>query len=195
VLLAILLFSVSEPAGLTDSVAHKVGWLAGAIVLAECVGATVLTIREGTLKLLRKFRFEFSDSKIIRTREESPSIEIPLDQIESLQEYRGWLVVRGGNRRRQITIPREITGFDVLKRELVARCELNPLKVKAHPSSFLPLVLMVLAYFFLLTSHSRVLVIIAGISALALQAIGTCTLTKVWRGKAMPKLVGARLHP
>jgi hypothetical protein len=189
VLLGILLFSIYEPAGLSDSVGHAIGWLAGAIGLAAGVGATILAIKEGTLKLLRRLRFDISDGKIIQTREESASIEIPLDQIDSLHQYRSWLLVRGGIPKRQIAIPREITGFDALKRELLAHCTLTPLKVKIYPLSFLPLVLMIVAYFFLFTSHVRAVVITAGVAALTLQAVGTYSLWRVWRDKTMHRLV------
>ena len=189
VLLGILLFSIYEPAGLSDSVGHAIVWLAGAIMLAAGVGATILAIKEGTLKLLRRLRFDISDGKIIQTRQASASIEIPLDQIDSLHQYRSWLLVRGGIPKRQIAIPREITGFDALKRELLAHCTLTPLKVKFYPLSFLPLVLMIVTYFFLFTSHVRAVVTTAGVAALTLQAVGTYSLWRILREKTSRRLV------
>jgi hypothetical protein len=189
VLLGILLFSIDEPAGLSPSAGHAIGWLAGAIVLASIVGALILAVKEGTWKLLRKLRFEISDGRIIRSREASSPTEIPLDQIEYLHEYGGWLLVGGGNPSRQITIPKEINGFDILKRELLQHCTLTSPKVKVRPLSFLPLVLMIGAYFFLFTSHARAVVIAAGVAALALQGASTYSLRRVWREKTMPKLV------
>jgi hypothetical protein len=189
VLLGILLFSMDEPAGLSPSAGHVMGWLAGAIVLGAVVGATVLAGKEGTWRLLRKLRFEISDGRIIRFDEASSSIEIPLEQIEYLHEYGGWLLVGGGTPRRQITIPKKINGFDLLKRELAQHCTLTLVKVKVHPLLFLPLVLMIVAYFFLFTSHARAVVIAAGVAALALQGVGTYSLRLIWREKTMPKLV------
>ena len=189
VLLCVLFFSIYEPTGLNDSVGHAIAWLAGAIVLAAVVGATVLAVRERTWNLLRKYRFDIADGKIVRSREASSSTEIPLNQIEYLHEYSGWLLVGGGNPRRQITIPREINGFDILKRELLQHCTLTSPKVKVHPLSFLPLVLMTVAYFFLFTSHARAIVIAAGVAALALQGASTYSLRRVWREKTMHKLV------
>jgi hypothetical protein len=187
VLLGILFFSIYEPAGLRDSIGQGIGWLAGAIALAAIVGATVLAVKEGNWKLMRRLRFEIYDGKIIKARAESSSIEIPLDQIESLYEYRGWLFIRGGIPSRQIGIPKEVNGFDILKHELVAHCPLTPLKVS--PLSFLPLVLMILPYIFLFASHARAVVIAAGVAALALQGVGMYSLRRVWREKPMPKLV------
>lgn len=188
-LLGILIFSIYEPAGLSDSIGHGIGWLAGAIVLAASLGATVFAVKEGTWKLMRRLRFEIVDGKIIKTREESSSIEIPLDQIEGLYEHGGWLFVRGGSPSRQIGIPKQVSGFDVLKSELVAHCELSPLKAKFYPLSYLPLFLMILAYFVLFMSHARTVVIGAGVVALALQGVGTYSLWRALREKAMPKLL------
>jgi hypothetical protein len=189
VLLGILIFSVYEPAGLSDSVGHAIGWIAGAFVLATCAGAAVLAIEEGKIKSLRRLRFEIFDGKIVQTGEESTRIQIPLDQIDSLYEYRGRLLVRGGDPRRQIAIPREVKDFDVLKSELLAHGALTPHKAKFHPWSILPLVLLLVAYFFLFTSHVRTVVISAGVAALALQGAGTYSLWRVWRGKTLPRLV------
>lgn len=192
VLLGVLLFSIYEPAGLTDLVGHAIAWLAGAIVLAAVLGATILAVRERTWNLLREYRFDISDGKIIRTHETSSSVEILLDQIEYLHEFNGWLLVGGGNPRRQMAIPKEINGFDELKRELLAHCTLTSPRVKFYASLLLPLiplVLMVVAYFLLFTSHTRAVVISAGIAALTLQGAGTYSLRRVWRNKPMPKLL------
>jgi len=190
VLLGVLLFSIYEPTGVSDLVGHAIAWLAGAVVLAAVVGATVLSVRERNWNLLRKYRFDISDGKIIRMRGASSSVEILLDQIEYLHEYNGWLLVGAGNPRRQMAIPKEINGFDELKRELLAHCTLTSPKVTFYASLFrplIPLVLMAVVYFFLFTSHTRAVVIIAGIAALTLQAVGTYSLRRVWRDKTMPK--------
>jgi hypothetical protein len=83
VLLGILVFSFYEPAGISDSTSHAIGWLAGAILLAAIVGATTLGVKEGSWKLMRMSRFEVSDGEIIEMREgaTSPIIEIPINQI------------------------------------------------------------------------------------------------------------------
>lgn len=192
VLLGVLLFSTHEPIGLNDSMRHAIAWLAGGIVLAAVVGATVLAVRERTWNLLRKYRFDISDGKIIRRREASLPVEMPLDQIEYLHEYNGWLLVGGGIPKRQIAIPKEINGFDELKRELLAHCGLTSPKVTFPASlslSVIPLVLMVVAYFSLFTSHTRAVVMSAGIAALTLQGVGTYSLRRVWRDKPMQKLL------
>jgi hypothetical protein len=189
VLLGIFVFSLHEPAGLSDPVGHAIGWFAGAITLVAVLAAAVLGAKEGLWKSLRKFRFEVSDGKIIQTREASPPVEIPLDQIEYVRESGNWLLVGGGSPSRQIVIPRRVKNFDLLRRDLAARCLPTPLKLKLRPVSFLPLVVMVAAYVFLFTSHARVVVISAGVAALALQGIGTYSFVRTSRDKTVPTVL------
>ena len=191
VLLGILLFSIFVPDGFSDSITHGIGWLAGAIVLAAALGATALAVKEGSWKLMRKLHFEISNGKIIKTREDLPSatVEIPLNEIESLRERGGWLFVGGGGPGRQIGIPKEVSGFDDLKRELVAISTLTPAKVKVHPFSWFPLLLMILAYVFLFTSHVRVEVVAAGVLALISQGFGTYSLWRILQEKTISKMV------
>ena len=152
-------------------------------------GVTALGVKERTWQLLRDLRFEISDGKLIRSGGTSPSTEIPLDQIDGLQEYGGWLLVRGGNPRRQITIPKQINDFDFLEQELTRHCTLTSPKAGFRPLQFLPLALMLVACFFLFTSHVRGVVTAAGLAALALEGIGTYSLRQALREKKVSKLV------
>jgi hypothetical protein len=83
-LLGICLFSIYEPQGLSHFTNVALAWVAGAIVLTAVVLGTVLSTKEGLWKLNRTYQVELSDGKIIQTRAGSPSVEIPLNQIESL---------------------------------------------------------------------------------------------------------------
>jgi hypothetical protein len=86
-LLGILLFSLFEPAGLSDSIAHSIGWAAGVIIVISILGLTLLGVKDATWKLKRKLRFEVSDGKIIQSSDDTAVVEIPLNDIESLHEY------------------------------------------------------------------------------------------------------------
>ena len=119
-LLGILLFSLFEPAGLSDSLAHSIGWAAGVIVLASVLGLTLLSVKDAIWTLKRKLSFELSDNKIIQRSDDAAAIEIPLNNIESLYENRSLLLIRGGEPTQQISIPREIDDFDALKRQLAS---------------------------------------------------------------------------
>ena len=118
-------------------------------------GLTLLGVKDATWKLKRKLSFELSDERIIQRSDGAAAIEIPLNNIESLHEYRGLLLIRGGEPRQQISVPREIDDFEVLKRELTSYHPVTVFKAKVYPFSFLPVILMIGAWFLLLTSRAR----------------------------------------
>ena len=76
-------------------------------MVASVLGLTLLSVKDATWKLKRKLSFEVSDGKIIQSSDDAAAVEIPLNNIESLHEYRGLLLVRakkanigtGGNQR------------------------------------------------------------------------------------------------
>lgn len=65
-LLGILLFSLYEPEGVSDSTRHAIGWVAGAMVLLSIAGACVLAAREGTWKVKSACEWELTGEKIIQ---------------------------------------------------------------------------------------------------------------------------------
>jgi hypothetical protein len=192
-LLGMLLFSLFEPAGLSDSIAHSIGWAAGVIVVGSILGLTLLSVKDATWKLKRKLRFEVSDGKIIQSSDDTAAVEIPLNNIESLHEYRGLLLVKGGEPRQQISVPREINDFEVLKRELTSYHPIIVFRAKIYLFSFLPVILMIGTWFLLLTSHARPVVLTAGIAALGLQAVGAYSLVAALRGKKNLRFIALML--
>jgi hypothetical protein len=192
-LAGILIFSFYEPAGVNDSTSHAIGWLAGAILLAAIVSMTALGVKEGSWKLMRTLRFEVSDGKIVETREGATSqiIEIPLNQIESLGDHSRWFFVLGGTPTKRIAIPKEVCDFEALKNELIAASAQTPVKVKAkvHSLLLLSFLLMFLACLLLYASQVHAVVVAAGVSALALQAVGTYSLWKIFRETTASRMV------
>ncbi len=141
----------------------------GAIVLFSVVGAYVLSAKEAMWKVKSASEWELTGEKIIQRQEDGTAIEVPLVQIESLHEYRGWLIIRGGEPTRQIAVPQEINDFEELKRELTAYRTVVPLKLKISPFTFLPALLLIAAYVLVFTSRDRAVVMVSGIAALVLQ--------------------------
>lgn len=179
VLFLILCIAIWTPAGLSDETRKVLAWIAGAIVVAAVVVGNRLGFKQGLWKLKEGYRVEISDGKIIQSRPGSPVIEIPVDQIASLRQSRGgWLIIRGGEPERQVTVPSELVGFERLKQELSANRTVSLLKVKFSPWLFLPSASFVLACFFLFTSHNRAVVVAAGGAALLLQGFSIYTLRR-----------------
>jgi hypothetical protein len=179
VLLGVFFLSVYEPAELSHSTKLLLAGLVAAITLVAVVVALVVVNKEG----LRRFQWELSADKIIQRYEGWPTIEIPLTAIESLYEYHGWLVIRAVAPVRQITVSSKINEFQQLKSELARQCPVTPPKVKGSHLTLIPLVLAIVAYVFLFTSHGRVVVIGAGAAALLLQGWVFYSLRSLLRGK------------
>jgi len=189
-LLVILCIAIWTPAGLSDEVRKILGWVAGAIVVAAVVIGNRLGFKEGLWKLKEGHQVEVSDGKIIQRRPGVPIVEIPVDQIASLNQSRGgWLIIRGGEPERQVAVPSEIVGFESLKRELSANRTVSPLRVKFSPWLFLPSVSFILACFFLLTSHNRAVVMAAGGAALLLQGFSIYSLRRLMQSNRKANVV------
>ena len=188
-LTGILALSLYDPTELSDSTRRTIGGAAGALVLISIAGAIMLSAKGSMWKLKRAFQFQLSDDKIVQMREGSPTVEMSLTQVESLHEYHGWLIVRGGGPTRQLAIPFEIDGFEELKGKLAAHCAVMRLKTKISILSFVPLVLAVGAYAFLFTSRIVSVVIASGCGALLIQGWGFYSLWRAYRGKSMNLLL------
>ncbi|HVS75058.1 MAG TPA: hypothetical protein VHE23_06495 [Candidatus Acidoferrales bacterium] len=188
-LVAMLLIAVYDPPELSDGTRKALGWVSAAIVLASVLGAMWLSTRQGLWKLQRECQVELSDTKISQRRAGSPVVEIPLNQIQSLFEGHGWLVVGGGEPTRKLVIPLDITGIEELKRELTQHGTVLPLKIKLSPLSLLPPVLVFLAIFFLLTSHTRAVVIVAGGAVLLVEGWTMYSVRRFFRSKSKTTLL------
>jgi hypothetical protein len=185
-MLGLLIFFLYEPQGIGDSAGHAIGWTAMAVLCVLLIVATLLGAKESAWKLKKATQIEISDGKVVLTREGWPTVEIPLARIRRLCEYSGGLIVVDEEPMAQILIPGEVNDFEVLKNELTAYCALTPSRAKFFPRNFLPLVLMVATYLIFFTSHTRSLVILAGIAALVFQGVGIYSLTRILRRKPMP---------
>ena len=188
-LTGILALSLHDPTELSDSTRRTIGETAGALVLMSVAGAVVFSAKGGMWKLKRTFQFQLSDDNIFQIREGSPTVEIPLRQIESLREYRGWLVIRGGGQTDPIAIPTEVENFEQLKQRLTTYCTLTTPEKKIPPLSYLPFALAIVVYVLLFTSHVVVVVAAAGCIALLLQGWGFYSLRRAYRGRKMSLLV------
>jgi len=188
-LTGILAISLYDPTELSDSARRTIGGAAVVLVLISIAGAVVFSARRGMWKLKRTFQFQLSDDGIFQMREGSPTVGMPLRQIESLREYRGWLVIRGGGQADPIAIPSEVENFEQLKQRLTSYCALTTLKTKISPLSYLPFALAIVVYVLLFTSHVVVVVAGAGCIALLLQGWGFYSLRRAYRGRKISLLV------
>jgi hypothetical protein len=188
-LLGICIVSIYEPVELADPGRRALAWTAGAIVLAVVVLAMVLSSRAGLRKLTEGLQFELSDGKIVQRCEGQQTIEIALAQIESLNEYPRWLIIRGREPARQVMIPSEVSGFEELKRELSAYKTITSVKAKTRLFHFLSFVVMIVACLYLFASHNSAFVLVAGVVVLLLQGLGFYSIWRLRKYMLRPNLL------
>lgn len=177
-----ILFVSAEPDKFGVLTLHLLGWSAVAIVVATIIAANVLSALGGLWELKRKYSVEVTDGKLIQRRAGSAVTEIPLDKITCLQERRGWLIARSGEPEKKIAIPREISDFSQLRRELATYRTVTPMKSRVSFLSYFMLVFAAVAYFLLFTSHRHSVIRLSGATALILQAWAIISL-RPWRVK------------
>jgi len=170
-LVSILLFSVYEPQGVSRSTNIALAFLMGAIALAALVYGVILSLKEGMWKVKHAFQWELTDDRIIQSHKDGRTVEIPLNTVRSLHEYRGWLLVSGGEPLKGITVPSDISGYEQIKRELASHCALTPLKVKVSPSSLLPYIVWILLLLLFLISHVPAVILMAGTALLVFYPV------------------------
>lgn len=181
-LLVILFFSLWIPQ-FSDETRKEIAWMAAAIVVVLIVIGNRLGIKEGTWKLVKRgYQVEVSDGQLIQRLLGFPTVEIPIDQIASLQQGRGgWLIITGGEPKRQVAVPSEIVGFESLQREISENRTVSPVRLKLSPWTFLPSASLVLACILVFVSHSRTVIMVAGFSALLLQVFSLFSLWRITR--------------
>lgn len=177
-LLIILYVSIWTPPSMSDGNRKYLAWVAGAIVLIAVLAAEWLSFKRGFWKSKQGLRVEISGGKLIQTRSDKLVAEIPLNQIASLHEGRGWLLVRSGFPASGIAIPTDIVGFEELKREISAGRIVQPLRTGLSATFILAGICFIAACFFLFTSRNLVVLITAACAALLIQSMGTYSLVR-----------------
>lgn len=119
-ILAIWAISALDAAYLPDSVAHPIGVI-GLIVICVCVlGGAIFGALEGEWKLKRRLTVTVSENRLVQIRN-GKAIDLPIDEIKSTVNFRGYLIVVGGQPPRRIVVPKAIIGYEDFRRELGGR--------------------------------------------------------------------------
>jgi hypothetical protein len=180
VFLAILCISVWTPAGMTDETRTILGWATGGVLIAAVVIGMRLGVKQGAWNLRRGYRVELSEGRLVQSRPDMPTVELPIDQIASIQQGRGGvLIIGGGEPGVVITVPSEITGFENLRKELLTNRTLSRLRVKLSPWLFLPPLSYIAAVLLLFLAHDRGVVIAAGAAVLLFHAFWTYSFARL----------------
>jgi|SRR5208337_1627573 len=189
-LVSILLFSIYEPQGVSRSTNLALAFLMGAIALGVSGYGLSLSFKEAMWKAKKAFQWELTSDKLVQRHKDGATVEIPLNEVKSLHEYQGWLLVSGGEPLRGIKVPSDLNGYEQIKRGLTSHCALTPLKVKFSPFSFLPSIVWILLFLLFLFSHIPAVTLTCGAASLLLYPVlAAYSLRRIWRTKPTPKLV------
>ncbi len=172
-----------------DRISHAIGWSAMGLLIVFMGGVFVLIAKESAQRAWQKYAFDLADQRIVRVREGSPSVELPLAEITFLGESRIGLIVRGGDPLKAFVIPRAIGDFEELKLQLSAHCKVTPAKIRPSLLTVLPLILAIVAYALLFISKTGVVVLLAGVVALLFQGWAVFSMRKILAKTRSPKAV------
>jgi hypothetical protein len=189
-LLGTCCLALYDPLDLSDSIRRLLADFAIGAAGLVIVAVAVFSYFEGLWKLKSRSEFEISPDKIIETRLEARStLEIPLNNIKSMSQRSGWLVIDSADPPKRMMVPQEVDGFDELKAELSSHHELKSSDPTGSAWSFLPILLLIGACGLLFLGRSFS-VILAGASLLLfLEGWGFYALVRIHRTRPIPRFL------
>lgn len=95
-------------------------------IVSAAIIAIILAPREGLRRAERKMVFALDDKRIVRKRQGYPDVEVAFSEIETLREELRWLVVTSTEPRRKIAVPRDVSGYELIRAELANHHPLSP---------------------------------------------------------------------
>jgi hypothetical protein len=95
-------------------------------IISAAVTAIFLAPREGLRRVESKMVFALDDNRIIRRRQGYPDVEVAFSEIETLREELRWLVVVSTEPQRKIAVPRDVSGYELIRAELAKHHPLSP---------------------------------------------------------------------
>jgi hypothetical protein len=184
IFLALLCVALWAPDTLTDSTSKELGWAAIALLALFFVGVMWLGVRQQSRELKRKHRVELRDGKITQQNDAGVIVSIDLARIESIHETSGGsLIVRGVGSEDPIGIPREIQGFDEIKRELLTHHAIEPLGFIGFARILVPTLIVVGLGIMMFASHSRAVRLFVGAFVILIQALWTVVILRTARSR------------
>lgn len=187
---AILLFSFFGPEGISHSINVALAMIMVVIVLGTVVCAYVLPYVDSMSRLKRAFEWELTTDKLVQRFKDGKTVEIALNDLKSLREGRGWLVMNGSEPSKGFAIPSEVEGFEQLRRELMAHCTEAPSRVKWFPLAWIVEGFFALTFLLSVVSHNRAVFLTCGAIVLFVWPVWVrYSFRRIWRGARVPKRV------
>jgi hypothetical protein len=145
-------------------------------IVSAAIIAIILAPREGLRRAERKMVFALDDKKIVRKRQGYPDVEIAFSEVEALREELRWLVITSTEPRRKIAVPKDVSGYELIRTELAKHHPLSPRAAFPLKGTAL-LMVSVLSWAAVLWFKDVRVVILAGAVAVASLGFGSY---RVW---------------
>lgn len=168
VLAAISVFAVYRAPSASQEVNTFLIWLVILVVVGVVIGAHVFALQLGLERFENDSVFMLTDNDVIRRTSGWPDVQIGFDEITTVYQKPGWLIVEADSRRR-IAIPTGIQEFNSLRAELEKHCPSTP-PPRSPLLKFLPSLAILFCWGIILFSKGSMAVTVAG--AVLLLLIG-----------------------
>lgn len=188
VLLGCLYLGGHQPFSLSDSQTKIIGRLAIGIVAVATLTAALLSAGMGSLRHKRQLEFEIFGGKLVQRSAGEAPVEIPLAEIKSIREQGGCLLVESRDRRHHILVPKGVSQFEELEKEL----SIYSVVQKRSPgrlSGAILLPVLVAAWIFLSLSSKTAVAVPVGVATLVVYAWGISRQRSIVREKRAKWLV------
>jgi hypothetical protein len=185
VLLAITVFAIYEPTGVSRSTNIALAIVMAVIVIVAVFYGMIVASKDSLWKRAESYRWELTDDKIIQNTN-GETVEISLNRIAKLGESNGFLIVRGSDPAEGILISHGVDGYDEIRTRLTALCPLPAVAKSKRLLWILPFVVLATLFALVTVSHAPAVVIASG-SALVLlwPAWAGYALRPFWRAKSV----------
>jgi hypothetical protein len=180
VLLLLAFVAIWEPFEITPRRASLLAGVAILLTAAGIVGGYSASLAGGMRQYVVELETEFTRDVLVQRRPGWPTVTIPTEEITSLQERNGWLIVQAEDR--SITIPAAVNDFEELKAELARYKSIEPFRGALPVASLASLLLFVAALTVLFFAQRLWLVALSGGIVLFSH-----TATVVWWHRRLPR--------
>ena len=136
--------------------------------------------------------FVLDGNEIVRRRKGYPEVKIAYSEVESLSEEFGYLIVKSGEPRKRIAIPKTVSGYEAILNEFAKHC--TPTARTEFPLKSIALLAISLSSWtaFLRSTDARVVVPAGGLALITL-AVGSRRLWTLLHGSSKSLLMWTSL--
>ena len=128
-----------------------------------------------------------TSDKLVQRDRDGGAVEIALDDVKSLHEGRGWLLVTGGDSSKGIAIPSRVEGFEQIGRALTAHCTETPIRMTTSKIPWIAEAIFGLTAMVAVFSHSLAVILTSSVIILLVWPFWIAySPRRVWQTRKVP---------